>query len=156
MVHHCKYIYSRTPPPFNFQYIMYILCSFYRWHCLLNPSGKKSCSLPECASSLHMSLSFNVILILFLLLYCLGKSCNRSTSFPCGNGICLPLSNKCDDFIDCPGGSDEMSCDQRQFTSCFDWWLAGYRINGEYNIGRFLVTKAIYTRFWRMADYRIT
>ena len=69
----------------------------------------------------------------------LGKSCNPLTSFACDNGICLPLSNKCDDYKECSDGSDELSCDQRHFTSCLDWWQAGYRVTGEYSIGKLFV-----------------
>ena len=40
------------------------------------------------------------------------NSCNE-TEFPCANGICLPVSDKCDQEHDCPGEdySDEEGCD---------------------------------------------
>ena len=37
--------------------------------------------------------------------------CNE-TSYPCHNGLCIPMKNKCDTNYDCSDNSDEEDCDK--------------------------------------------
>ncbi|XP_022821614.1 uncharacterized protein LOC111353040 isoform X3 [Spodoptera litura] len=46
--------------------------------------------------------------------------CNNATSFRCPNGLCLPLTSRCNRLLDCPGGEDERSC------SCADYLRADF------------------------------
>ncbi|XP_030027559.2 uncharacterized protein LOC115445432 isoform X2 [Manduca sexta] len=51
----------------------------------------------------------------------LEDECNSTnTSFRCANGLCLPLTSRCNRLLDCPGGEDERSC------SCADYLRADF------------------------------
>ena len=40
----------------------------------------------------------------------LSFQCDPSTQFTCWNGVCIPLSKRCDENMDCQDDSDEHSC----------------------------------------------
>ena len=60
--------------------------------------------------------------------------CNEGTSFLCGIFSCIPKSLVCDGFADCPGAIDETNCQKP--TSCVEWWEAGYRESGVFQISK--------------------
>ena len=69
--------------------------------------------------------------------------CNTTVAFQCGDLSCVPVSQVCDNNVDCSDAADEQVwCDNYQYyqsinlTSCIKVWEAGFRENGMYDLGK--------------------
>ena len=65
--------------------------------------------------------------------------CNTTVAFQCGVFSCVPVSQVCDNHVDCSDAADEQGCDKYKsinLTSCIKVWEKGFRENGTYDLGK--------------------
>lgn len=74
----------------------------------------------------------------------------RTGLFGCDNK-CIPSYRKCDRYIDCTDGADEVACDiLTSMTTCEELWEAGHTKPGIYLLGKLLYIHIIRNcmHFW--------
>ncbi|XP_053389471.1 G-protein coupled receptor GRL101-like, partial [Mercenaria mercenaria] len=64
--------------------------------------------------------------------FSITDTCQSDVAFHCDILRCIPKRLKCDNYVDCEDGSDEDFCRKEVYSSCREWWNAGYRRNGKY------------------------